>query len=95
MLVSLVTKVRATEDLAVQSAVLRKELEATLLKDLDQLDERALRYRIIQLAAEMQERTKWEVREGQRNTPLDVVMLVVDWKADRLDLVRRSVCTNL
>lgn len=53
---------RATEDLAVQSAVLRKELEATLLKDLDQLDERALRYRIIQLAAEMQERTKWEVR---------------------------------
>lgn len=57
-------KMRATEDLAVQSAVLRKELEATLLKDLDQLDERSLRYRIIQLAAEMQERTKWEVRGG-------------------------------
>jgi hypothetical protein len=50
----------------------RKELESTLLKDLDSLDKEALKYRIIQLAAEMQERIKWEVRQSfsRDRTPL-------------------------
>ncbi|CAM9760200.1 unnamed protein product [Chrysoparadoxa australica] len=50
----------AADDCQATSAALRMELEATLLKDLEELDEKGLRYRIIQLAAEMQERTKWE-----------------------------------
>ncbi|CAM9253718.1 unnamed protein product, partial [Phaeothamnion confervicola] len=51
---------RVADGQRVSSAALRKELELGLLKDLDELDEKGLRYRIVQLAAEMQERTKWE-----------------------------------
>lgn len=48
------------EDLNHQTIELRKELEATLLSDLDKLDAPALRTRCTQLAAEFFERTKWE-----------------------------------
>lgn len=48
------------EELNHQTVELRKELEATLLKDLDKLDAPALRTRCTQLAAEFFERTKWE-----------------------------------
>ena len=47
-------------DLSRQTIELRKELEATLLGDLHELDENALRTRVTQLAAEFFERTKWE-----------------------------------
>jgi len=47
-------------DLYKQTIDLRKELEATLLSDLYELDENALRTRVTQLAAEFFERTKWE-----------------------------------
>ena len=47
-------------DLTKQTIALRKELEATLLSDLHELDENALRTRVTQLAAEFFERTKWE-----------------------------------
>lgn len=47
-------------DLSKQTIDLRKELEATLLSDLYELDENALRTRVTQLAAEFFERTKWE-----------------------------------
>ena len=48
------------DELNQQTVELRKELEATLLKDLDKLDAAALRTRCTQLAAEFFERTKWE-----------------------------------
>ena len=48
------------EDMSKQSIALRRELEATLLKDLQELDENALRIRVAQLAAEFFERNKWE-----------------------------------
>lgn len=51
---------RAVDEVQAQSAALRKEMEATLLKDLEKLDEGALRYRIAQLSAEFIERAKWE-----------------------------------
>ncbi len=38
----------------------RQELEKGMLRDLDKLDAPSLRFRIAQLVAEMQERTKWE-----------------------------------
>ena len=47
-------------DLTRQSLELRRELESTLLSDLHELDEHALRTRVTQLAAEFFERTKWE-----------------------------------
>ena len=47
-------------EMAKQSAALREELDATLLKDLHTLDANALRTRVAQLAAEFFERTKWE-----------------------------------
>lgn len=47
-------------DMIAQSAALRQELDATLLKDLHLLDAPALRTRVAQLAAEFFERTKWE-----------------------------------
>jgi mitofilin len=47
-------------EMAAQSAALRQELDATLLKDLHLLDAPALRTRVAQLAAEFFERTKWE-----------------------------------
>jgi hypothetical protein len=47
-------------EMAAQSAALRQELDATLLKDLHTLDANALRTRVAQLAAEFFERTKWE-----------------------------------
>lgn len=48
------------DELNKQTVDLRKELEDTLLKDLDKLDAPALRTRCTQLAAEFFERTKWE-----------------------------------
>lgn len=47
-------------DLEAQSVALRKELDNTLLRDLNTLDANALRTRVAQLAAEFFERTKWE-----------------------------------
>ena len=47
-------------DINKQSSDLKKELESTLLSDLHELDENALRTRVTQLAAEFFERTKWE-----------------------------------
>lgn len=47
-------------DVTMQAVELRKELEQTLLADLHELDEHALRTRVTQLAAEFFERTKWE-----------------------------------
>ncbi len=37
-----------------------QDLEKGMLSDLEKMDATALRYRIAQLVAEMQERTKWE-----------------------------------
>ena len=48
------------DDMSKQSVALRRELESTLLKDLQELDENALRIRVAQLAAEFFERNKWE-----------------------------------
>jgi len=53
---------RAAEEALAQGEALRKHLEATLLKDLGALGPDALRTRVVQLAGELQERTKWEVR---------------------------------
>jgi len=47
-------------ELNVVSSAMKKELDETILKDINSLDASELRYRIIQLAAEMKERTKWE-----------------------------------
>jgi len=54
------TMERTSEALVSEATALRRELEGSLLRDLDALDIEGLRYRIIQLAAELQERTKWE-----------------------------------
>lgn len=48
------------DQLVVESANLRKDLESSLLSDLHDLDEHALRTRVAQLTAEFFERTKWE-----------------------------------
>jgi len=49
-----------SSELAVLNAAMKKELSETVLKDLDKLGEDELRYRVVQMAAEMAERTKWE-----------------------------------
>jgi hypothetical protein len=41
-------------------AALRANLDESLFSDLDKLSEAQLRVRVVQLAADMQERTKWE-----------------------------------
>eukprot|EP00596_Hydrurales_sp_CCMP1899_P000767 CAMPEP_0119038206 /NCGR_PEP_ID=MMETSP1177-20130426/6958_1 /TAXON_ID=2985 /ORGANISM="Ochromonas sp, Strain CCMP1899" /LENGTH=549 /DNA_ID=CAMNT_0007000449 /DNA_START=426 /DNA_END=2075 /DNA_ORIENTATION=- len=48
------------DEMTMQAVALRKELEMTVLRDLNALDENALRQRIVQLSAEFFERTKWE-----------------------------------
>ncbi|CAM9794793.1 unnamed protein product [Ectocarpus sp. 13 AM-2016] len=48
------------EEMEVASAGLKRELEQSMLKDLKDLDEDSLRFRVAQLATELQERTKWE-----------------------------------
>jgi mitofilin len=48
------------DQLSANSSALRKELESTLLNDLKDLDENALRVRVTQLTAEFMERTRWE-----------------------------------
>jgi hypothetical protein len=58
---------RAAEEALAQGEALRKHLEATLLKDLGGLGPDALRQRVVQLAGELQERTKWEVRLSRWN----------------------------
>ncbi len=50
----------AVKDVMQQGTDFRQELEKGMLRDLEELDAPALRYRIAQLVAEMQERTKWE-----------------------------------
>eukprot|EP00953_Heterococcus_sp_UTEX-ZZ885_P007020 4280-Heterococcus_DN1.PRE.1 len=57
----------ASEDIAEASAALKKDLEQGILGDLDQLDAPALRFRIVQLAAEMQDRIKWEALRLQQS----------------------------
>jgi len=47
-------------ELAKAHAALRANLDETLFKDLDSLTYSQLRIRVVQLASEMQERTKWE-----------------------------------
>jgi len=44
---------------------LSNDLDSKLLSDLDGLDEQALRYRVVQLVAEMKDRTKWEVSNAK------------------------------
>ncbi|KAG5182762.1 mitochondrial inner membrane protein-domain-containing protein [Tribonema minus] len=58
---------QAEEEVMEAGAALRKELEATVLADIDKLDEQALRYKVVQLAAEMQNRTKWEALRLQQS----------------------------
>jgi mitofilin len=48
------------EDHKQQAQALRQEIENTLLKDIHTLDSESLKIRLIQLAAELYERTKWE-----------------------------------
>lgn len=48
------------ESMAKQTTALRDETERSLVRDLDGLDEKALRYRIAQLTTEFFERIKWE-----------------------------------
>lgn len=47
-------------ELMSQTAITRRELELSILKDLNSLDEQSLRLRLAQLAAEFLERAKWE-----------------------------------
>jgi hypothetical protein len=48
------------EEVARQTLDLKNETEKSLYRDLEQLDEQALRYRILQLSAEFFDRIKWE-----------------------------------
>lgn len=48
------------EDVAKQTAELKSETEKALFRDLENLDEQSLRYRIVQLSAEFFDRIKWE-----------------------------------
>jgi hypothetical protein len=48
------------EEVAKQTLELKNETEKSLYRDLEQLDEQALRYRILQLSAEFFDRIKWE-----------------------------------
>jgi hypothetical protein len=48
------------EELSQQTAAFKRELEDSLLKDLESLDEHALRLRVAKLASEFFERNKWE-----------------------------------
>lgn len=48
------------EDIARQTAELKSESEKALFRDLENLDEQSLRYRIVQLSAEFFDRIKWE-----------------------------------
>ena len=48
------------EELDEQTATFKRELESSLLKDLEHMNEDQLRLRVAQLASEFFERTKWE-----------------------------------
>ena len=51
---------RTLEELMAQTAVTRREVEESILRGLEGLDESALRLRLLRLAADFFERTKWE-----------------------------------
>ena len=51
---------RTLDELMSQTAVTRREIEQSILRDLGDLDEHALRLKLLQLAADFFERTKWE-----------------------------------
>ena len=48
------------EDHKQQAIALRQEIENTILKDIQKVDQETLKIRLIQLAADLYERTKWE-----------------------------------
>lgn len=69
------TLTRAAEEALAQGEALRKHLEQTLLKDLQSLSPEALQHRVVQLAGELQERTKWEalrLHEAVRKAEVEV-----------------------
>lgn len=54
------------EEVAKQTLELKNETEKSLYRDLEQLDEQALRYRILQLSTEFFDRIKWEALRQQQ-----------------------------
>lgn len=54
------TSLENSQTLAAARAALRSDMDEEYFKDLDQLTENELRVRVVQLATEMSDRTKWE-----------------------------------
>merc|ERR1711871_1178745 len=74
------------EELNEQTAVFRRELEATLMKDLEHMNEDQLRLRIAQLASEFFERTKWEgirLHQSLRQLEADLSKKYIDLLAEQ------------
>jgi hypothetical protein len=79
-----------TEELAIMNSAMKKELDSTVLKDLDKLSEEELRYRVVQLAAEMGERVKWEAVRMQEFLRQNERRLEGEWEG-RVGEVRRKM----
>ena len=74
------------EELNEQTAAFRKELEASLMKDLEHMNEDQLRIRITQLASEFFERTKWEgirLHQSLRTLEADLSKRYIDLLAEQ------------
>ena len=74
------------EELNEQTAAFRKELEASLMKDLEHMNEDQLRVRITQLASEFFERTKWEgirLHQSLRTLEADLSKKYIDLLAEQ------------
>lgn len=69
------------EDLNEQTNTFKRELEQSLLKDIENLDENALRIKIAQLSSEFFERTKWEgirLHQSLRQLEADITRRYLD-----------------
>lgn len=74
------------EELNEQTAAFRRELEQSLLKELESLDENQLRLRVAQLTSEFFERTKWEgirLHQSLRELENDITHRYLDLLAEQ------------
>jgi hypothetical protein len=80
-----------TGDIMTQFIALRRELEGTVLKDIDSLDEGALRMRIAQVAGDIFERITWE--SIQANYAIQKMEMAMEKKYSALMAQQRAGAT--
>jgi hypothetical protein len=86
------------DELNEQTAAFKRELEESLLKDLQTLDEHALRLRVAKLASEFFERSKWEgirLHQSLRQLEHDITRRYLDLLAEQRTQLEAEVRKSL